>query len=90
LFIEKVRDIVGLYLNPPEKAVVLCLDEKSQVQALDRTQPNVVTHEQGANRSPSSPATRSSPPRSSIASLTMQDKAPRGERTLSGRKAGFS
>jgi hypothetical protein len=39
LFIEKVRDIVGLYLNPPEKAAVLCVDEKSQVQALDRTQP---------------------------------------------------
>jgi transposase len=39
LFIEKVRDIVGLYLHPPEKAVVLCVDEKSQVQALDRTQP---------------------------------------------------
>jgi transposase len=38
-FIEKVRDIVGLYLNPPEHAVVLCLDEKSQVQALDRTRP---------------------------------------------------
>lgn len=39
LFIEKVRDIVGLYLNPPEKAVVLCVDEKSQIQALRRTQP---------------------------------------------------
>lgn len=39
MFIEKVRDIVGLYMNPPEKAVVLCVDEKSQVQALDRTQP---------------------------------------------------
>jgi transposase len=39
LFIEKVRDIVGLYLNPPERAVVLCVDEKSQIQALDRTQP---------------------------------------------------
>ncbi len=38
-FIEKVRDIVGLYLNPPDKALVLCVDEKSQVQALDRTQP---------------------------------------------------
>lgn len=35
----KVRDVVGLYLNPPERAVVLCLDEKSQIQALDRTQP---------------------------------------------------
>lgn len=39
LFIEKVRDVVGLYLNPPERAIVLSVDEKSQVQALDRTQP---------------------------------------------------
>ena len=39
LLIEKVRDIVGLYLNPPEHAVVLCVDEKAQIQALDRTQP---------------------------------------------------
>ena len=39
LFIEKVRDIVGLYLDPPTKAIVLCVDEKSQIQALDRTQP---------------------------------------------------
>jgi transposase len=38
-FIEKVRDIVGLYLNPPQRALVLCADEKSQIQALDRTQP---------------------------------------------------
>ena len=38
-FVEKVRDIVGLYLNPPDKAVVFCVDEKSQIQALDRTQP---------------------------------------------------
>ncbi len=38
-FIEKVRDIVGLYLNPPEAALVLCVDEKAQIQALDRTQP---------------------------------------------------
>src|ERR1700704_1281422 len=37
--IEKVRDIVGLYMNPPEHALVLCVDEKSQIQALDRTQP---------------------------------------------------
>ena len=36
---EKVTDIVGLYLHPPEKALVLCMDEKSQIQALDRTQP---------------------------------------------------
>lgn len=39
LFIEKVRDIVGLYMNPPDRALVLCVDEKSQIQALDRTQP---------------------------------------------------
>ena len=39
LFIEKVRDIVGLYLHPPERALVLCVDEKSQIQALDRTAP---------------------------------------------------
>lgn len=39
LFVEKVRDIVGLYLNPPEQALVLCVDEKSQIQALDRSQP---------------------------------------------------
>jgi putative transposase len=38
-FVEKVRDIIGLYLNPPDKAMVLCVDEKSQIQALDRTQP---------------------------------------------------
>ena len=40
-FIEKVTDIVGLYLNPPERALVFCADEKSQIQALDRTQPGL-------------------------------------------------
>ena len=39
LFVAKVRDIVGLYLNPPDHALVLCVDEKSQIQALDRSQP---------------------------------------------------
>src|SRR5881396_1296541 len=39
LFVDKVRDIVGLYLNPPDHALVLCVDEKSQIQALTRTQP---------------------------------------------------
>jgi transposase len=38
-FVEKIRDVVGLYLDPPERAIVLCLDEKSQIQALDRSQP---------------------------------------------------
>ena len=41
LLIEKVHDICGLYLNPPERAVVLCVDEKSQIQALDRTAPTL-------------------------------------------------
>ena len=41
LFSEKLSDVVGLYLNPPEKALVLCVDEKSQIQALDRTQPSL-------------------------------------------------
>jgi transposase len=40
-FVEKLEDIVGLYLNPPEHALVLCADEKSQIQALDRTQPGL-------------------------------------------------
>jgi transposase len=41
LFVDKVRDIVGLYLDPPERALVLCVDEKSQIQALDRTAPTL-------------------------------------------------
>ena len=41
LFVEKVRDVVGLYINPPEHAVVLCVDEKTGIQALDRTEPRV-------------------------------------------------
>ena len=40
-FVEKLRDVVGLYLNPPEHALVLCVDEKTQIQALDRTQPGL-------------------------------------------------
>ena len=40
-FVEKLYDVVGLYLNPPEKSLVLCVDEKSQIQALDRTQPGL-------------------------------------------------
>lgn len=40
-FLEKLTDVVGLYVNPPEKALVLCVDEKSQIQALDRTQPGL-------------------------------------------------
>src|SRR5512135_2908822 len=38
-FVDKVREVVGLYLDPPEKAIVLCVDEKSQIQAIDRTDP---------------------------------------------------
>ena len=41
MFEEKVTDVVGLYMNPPDRALVLCVDEKSQIQALDRTQPGL-------------------------------------------------
>lgn len=41
MFVEKVRDIIGLYLNPPDKAIVLCIDEKSQTQVLERSQPSL-------------------------------------------------
>src|SRR5262245_4675376 len=60
-FIEKVRDIVGLYLNPPDHALVLCVDEKSQIQALNRIQPTLplglgyvegVTHDYFRNGTP--------------------------------------
>ena len=40
-FVEKLTDVVGLYWNPPDKAAVLCVDEKSQIQALNRTQPGL-------------------------------------------------
>ena len=40
-FVEKLQDVVGLYISPPEKAVVFSVDEKSQIQALDRTQPGL-------------------------------------------------
>lgn len=40
-FVEKLTDVVGFYLNPPDKALVFCADEKSQIQALDRTQPGL-------------------------------------------------
>jgi hypothetical protein len=40
-FVEKLTDVVGLYLKPPERAVVLCVDEKSQIQVLDRTRPGL-------------------------------------------------
>ena len=51
LFVDKVHDIVGLYSNPPERTLVLCIDEKSQIQAFNRTQP-------GLPLSPGNPATR--------------------------------
>jgi hypothetical protein len=41
MFEDKVRDVVGLHMNPPDRALVLCVDEKSQIQALDRTQPGL-------------------------------------------------
>src|SRR3954462_12705273 len=65
-FIDKVRDVVGIYLNPPERAVVLCVDEKSQIQALDRTAP-ILPMLPGTPSAPptttSAPAPRASTPR---------------------------
>ena len=59
LFEEKLVDVVGLYLNPPDKAVVLCMDEKSSVQALDRTQPIAADGERsGADDDPRLQAAR--------------------------------
>ena len=58
-FIDKVRDVVGLYLDPPERAVVLCVDEKSQIQALDRTAPPTTT---SARAPPASTPPWTSPP----------------------------
>jgi hypothetical protein len=45
--LEKMTDVVGLYLNPPQQAIALCVDEKSQIQALDRTQPGLPTKKGG-------------------------------------------
>jgi transposase len=61
-FVEKVRDVVGLYLAPPERALVLAVDEKSQVQALDRTQPILPMTRPGRTRHP-----RLRPPRHHLA-----------------------
>ena len=60
----KIRDVVGLYLNPPDKAIVLCVDEKSQVQALDRTAP-VLPLRLGSRRSRPTTTSGTAPPRCS-------------------------
>jgi transposase len=60
LFIDKVRDVVGLYMSPPENALVLCVDEKSQIQALDRTAPCLPML-------PATPARRTPPARGNCA-----------------------
>ena len=62
LFIEKVRDIVSLYLQPTERAVVLCVDEKSQIQALDRTQP-LLPRRPGSAQKQTHDYGRTAPPR---------------------------
>ena len=59
LFVDKVRDVVGLYLDPPERAVVLCVDEKTQIQALNRTAAGVAD----AARHPGAGQPRLRPPR---------------------------
>ena len=61
-FVEKVRDIVGLYLDPPERALVLCVDEKSQIQALDRTQPLLPMRPAKPSGEPTTMSVMASPP----------------------------
>ena len=61
----KVRDVVGLYLHPPENAVVLCIDEKSQVQALDRTAPILPMRARACRRRPPTTTSATAPPRCS-------------------------
>ena len=71
-FVEKVRDIVGLYLNPPDHALVLCVDEKSQIQALNRTQPVLPSHPtEGTQSSPKS----KSPMKSGAVQIPAQNRS---------------
>ncbi len=62
-FLEKLRDVVWLYLNPPDKAVVLCVDEKSQIQALERTQPMPPMGSATSRVSPTPTSVMARPPR---------------------------
>ena len=64
LFVDKVRDVVGLYLNPPDHALVLCVDEKSQIQALDRTQPLLPMRPRQIRRRTATMTHITAPPRS--------------------------
>ena len=62
-FVAKVRDIVGLYVAPPERAIVLCVDEKSQIQALDRSQPILPMRPGQAERAVATTTSAMAPPR---------------------------
>ena len=80
-FIAKVRDVVGLYLNPPERAVVLCVDEKSQIQALDRTAP-ILPMLPGT---PSAPPTTTSAPAPQASTPPWTSRPARSSARLHGR-----
>ena len=69
VFVEKVRDVVGLYLNPPENALVLCVDEKSQIQALERTQPLLAARARLRRRRSPTTTSGMGPPRCSPRSM---------------------
>lgn len=92
-FIEKVHDVCGLYLNPPERAVVLCVDEKSQIQALDRTAPTLPMGARRCLRGPASPAmTRASyawntPADPSLSVRTTRDVTGVGDRSGKPRRS---
>ena len=72
-FVEKVRDVVGLYMSPPENAIVLCVDEKSQVQALDRTQPLLPMEPGQAERGTHDELLATSPRYNEVLAAAMQD-----------------
>ena len=71
LFVEKVRDIVGLYLHPPDRALVLCVDEKAQIQALNRTQPLLPIN--GPGRAPHTRLSSATEPRRCLQPVECRD-----------------
>ena len=80
----KVRDVIGLYLNPPEKAIVLCVDEKSQIQALDRTAPILLLRPGLPRRPPTTTSAMALPP-SSRPSRSPPEKSPITVTTVTAR-----
>ena len=81
-FVEKLRDVVGLYLNPPDKAVVLCVDEKSQIQALERTQPLLPMGSATSRASPTTTSVTAPPPCSPPSTCSTARSSPNANRAI--------